>query len=199
MGMIACELVFKDKAPDINEIVEQIEAISGLQVSVTDEGSGEWVHDTHVSICFEVDPDNKLEFTTYSKKGVEKEAQKELEDLNEHGVSEEFYYDSIIKTCQGRNEKPGEQTVYLVSYMGLEQSLKKAVILALHSMKGELKPPFDKRNVEELREQFPITEAVMKNRIKKSKRRNWLFFGTQICLLPLTLVFLLFSIVKMKF
>lgn len=196
MALVSNSVIFNFPAPNIAEIISRVEEISGLPVCIIEddgdnchdsEDMGNELYDMYHEIAFSDFADNTLLIYSYKPGEILKST---VEDL---GEKYKDYLSQMVIGLEGADEKEGQQSIYLQTYLGRELSLYYASIIALLSLMGEAQKPIQ---LEKERKRFPLNKVILE---QKTKRNRWLFrlyFIIQVFLLPVSLLMSLLSVFK---
>ncbi len=188
MTIVSNSVIFDLPAPDKNVIVSTVEKVSGLSVNVEDgDHCDDDLHDMSLSIAFLADPQNTLTIYSYKAGAVVNSV------VEETDADHEQYIPVLLTDLEGADEKKGQQSIYMSTYLGCDLTLYYATTIALESLNGAIKRPI---NLETIKAQFPITEDQLKKNIKKHQWMRFVKLFVQLILLPITLLFMVLSIIK---
>ncbi len=189
MTIISNSVVFNLPSPDRDAIISKVGSVSGLNVIFEDNASDD-LYELNLSIAFSADPNNAVTVYSYKAGAVVNSVVEEID--NEH----EKYIPVLLKGLEGADEKKGQQSIYVTTYLGCELTLFDASIVALQSLNGEIKNLVD---LESIKSRFPMTEAQLMKNIKKHQWMRLAKLVVQLILLPITLLVMAYGMVKFIF
>jgi hypothetical protein len=205
MGIFTNEIIFDYPAPKLERIIEEIENISGLPVLVVDpnandsaihidecEDDEEELYDFYQDFAFNDFPNYSILIYAYIPNAVNNSVEKEKLETG--------FDANWPRSLHGADEEEGKQSIHLESYVGSESTLFLAAINALESLGGTKKY---KISLSYALKDYPITIENLKKNYERVKRKILFKYLLSILLLPiiipLVLIKMIFSIIKMPF
>ena len=184
MGVVLQEVAFPARAPDLQHIVEEVRARSGLEVSVTESSEAERgdIYDRHAQFAFACAPEERIAVYTLRPGAAADRYKIAFAD------DKTLPAGLVGKSASQAREMPeaeAEQVVYLKGLWEQELTLLFATQMALERLGGVSPFPLTDQQRSEYDRSFTAAELIERRRKYHARWKVWRVLS--VLLLPITI------------